>query len=163
MNFRLLLPVMLLLFVYNVSAQRMKYNFNSGWKVKVADETGAEAPAFNDAAWRSVTLPWAWNEDDAFKKDIVDHSTGIAWYRKHFKLPASSKEQKIFLEFEGIRQAGDFYLNGKHLGLHENGVTAFGFDITDAVKEGDNILAARIDNSWDYREKATGQKYQWED
>ena len=115
--------------------------------------------------WKRVTLPYAWNEDDAFKKDIADHSTGIAWYRKHFKLPASAKGQKVFLEFEGIRQAGDFYLNGKHIGLHENGVMAFGFDVTDLAKFGDeeNVIAARIDNDWNYREKATNTKYQWED
>jgi hypothetical protein len=49
--------------------------------------------------------------------------------------------------------------------MHENGVTAFGFDITDLVNFGnvDNIIAARIDNSWEYREKATNTKYQWED
>src|SRR5207248_2877806 len=88
----------------------------------------------------------------------------IAWYRKHFKLPASAKNQKVFLEFEGIRQAGDFYLNGKHIGISENGVTPFGFDITDAINfNGDNMLAVRIDNSWDYQERATKTKFQWED
>ena len=46
------------------------------------------------------------NEDDAFAKDIVDHSTGIAWYRKHFTLPAAAQGRKVFLEFEGARQAG---------------------------------------------------------
>ncbi|HJY23802.1 MAG TPA: hypothetical protein VJ279_12995, partial [Hanamia sp.] len=87
------------------------------------------------------------------------------WYRKHFKIPASAKGQKIFLEFEGIRQAGEFYLNGKSLGIHENGVMAFGFDITDVAKLGDeeNVIAVRTDNSWDYREKATNTKFQWED
>ncbi|TDH29080.1 glycoside hydrolase family 2 protein [Segetibacter sp. 3557_3] len=146
-------------------AQRVKYNFNPGWKVFVGDAKGLEQPGADDASWKKVTLPWAWNEDEAFRKDIVDLSTGIAWYRKCFKLPASAKGQKIFLEFEGIRQAGDFYLNGKHIGLHENGVTAFGFDVTDVVKHGadENIIAVRIDNSWDYREKATNTKYQWED
>src|SRR5688572_16711186 len=143
---------------------RTKYNFNSNWLVFVGDEKDGATPGFNDKAWKKVTLPYAWNEDDAFKKDIVDLSTGIAWYRKHFKLPASAKGQKIFLEFEGIRQAGDFYLNGQHIGLHENGVTSFGFDVTDIVKFGeDNVLAARIDNSWEYREKSTNTKYQWED
>ena len=144
--------------------QRTKYNFNSNWKVFVGDATGAEAAPFDDAAWRAVTLPYAWNEDDAFRKDIRDHSTGIAWYRKKFKVPMSARGQKVFLEFEGIRQAGDFYFNGKHIGIHENGVTAFGFDVTELVKPGEeNVVAARIDNSWDYKEKATGQKYQWED
>lgn len=145
-------------------AQRSKYNFNSGWKVFVGDAKGAEDAAFDDASWKSVTLPYAWNEDEAFRKDIRDLSTGIAWYRKKFKLPSSAKGQKVFLEFEGIRQAGDFYFNGKHIGIHENGVTAFGFDVTDLAKPGEeNIVAARIDNSWDYRERATNQKYQWED
>lgn len=148
-----------------VSAQRAKYNFNPGWKVYVGDAAGADQPGFDDAGWRGVTLPYAWNEDDAFKKDIAELSTGIAWYRKHFKLPASAKGQKIFLEFEGIRQAGEFFLNGHSIGMSENGVMAFGFDISGFVHTGDtdNVIAARIDNSWDYREKASNSKYQWED
>jgi beta-galactosidase len=145
-------------------SQRSTFNFNSGWKVFVGDTSDAAAGHFNDASWKTVTLPYAWNEDEAFCKDIRDLSTGIAWYRKKFRLPETAKGQKVFIEFEGIRQAGDFYVNGKHIGLHENGVTAFGFDITELVNyQSDNIIAARIDNSWEYKEKATGQKYQWED
>ncbi|MGE5520863.1 MAG: glycoside hydrolase family 2 protein [Candidatus Dadabacteria bacterium] len=151
--------------VFAQASVRMKYNFNPGWKVFVGDLSGAENSSYDDAVWKQVTLPYAWNEDDAFKKDIAELSTGIAWYRKHFKLPASAKGKKVFLEFEGIRQAGDFYLNGKHIGLHENGIMAFGFDITNYIKFGDidNVLAARIDNSWDYKEKVTDTKFQWED
>jgi beta-galactosidase len=148
-----------------VHAQRDKYNFNSDWRVFVGDTVAASVAGFNDAMWKRVTLPYAWNEDDAFKKDIAELTTGIAWYRKHFKLPAADKGKKIFIEFEGIRQAGDFYVNGRHIGVHENGVMAFGFDITDLVNFGDqeNIIAARIDNDWNYREKSTNTKFQWED
>ncbi len=148
-----------------VIAQRQIYNFNAAWKLFVGDDKSASQSNFNDSSWKKVTLPYAWNEDDAFKKDIVDLRTGIAWYRKSFKLPAGSEGKKVFIEFEGIRQAGDFYVNGKHIGMHENGVTAFGFDITDAVLSGDqpNVIAARIDNDWNYKEKATDTKFQWED
>jgi beta-galactosidase len=151
--------------IQRLNAQRVKYNFNPGWKLLVGDPADAYKPDYNDASWKNITLPRAWNEDDAFKKDIVDLSTGISWYRKHFKLPAASKGQKVFVEFEGIRQAVDFYVNGKHVGIHENGVTAFGFDITGLVNFGgvDNVIAARIDNDWNYKEKATDTKYQWED
>jgi len=144
---------------------RAKYNFNSGWKVFTGDAKEASMPRFDDAQWKKVTLPYAWNEDDAFKKDIADLSTGIAWYRKHFKLPAAAKGQKVFLEFEGIRQAGEFYLNGKLIGISENGAMAFGFDVSDVAKFGneENVLAARIDNDWNYKEKATSTKFQWED
>src|SRR5262249_44669481 len=135
------------------------------WKLFAGDPSGAEQAGFDDSNWKDVTLPRAWNEDDAFRKDIKDLSTGVAWYRKHFRLPQSATGQKVFLEFEGIRHAGEFYLNGKHIGRNENGVMAFGFDITDALKPApeDNVLAARIDNSWDYKEKATGSTYQWND
>lgn len=153
------------LFCSQLSAQRVTYNFNSSWKVYKGEIPAASAVDYDDANWKQVTLPWAWNEDEAFQKDIAELSTGIAWYRKHFKIPAVHKGLKVFIEFEGIRQAGDFYVNGKHIGLHENGVMAFGFDITDLVHFGDeeNVIAARIDNDWNYKEKATDTKFQWED
>ena len=144
---------------------RTKYSFNAGWRVNVGDVSGAEAAAFNDAGWKPVTTPHAWNEDAAFRVSIAQLPTGIAWYRKRFRLPAGSAGKKVFLEFEGIRHGGEFYLNGEHIGRHENGVMAFGFDITDKVKPApqENVVAAKIDNSWSYREKATNSPYQWSD
>ncbi len=55
-------------------------------------------------------------------------------------------------------------MNGKSVGIHENGVMAFGFDITDYIDYGKvNVISARIDNSWKYKERATGSGYQWND
>lgn len=144
---------------------RAKYNFNSDWLVKVEDSSGAEAAAFADTDWKKVTLPYAWNEDSAFKADIADLPTGIAWYRKHFTLPPDAAGKKLFLEFEGIRQGGEFYLNGEWIGRSDNGVMAFGFDITDKVKPVPtaNVLAARINNSWSYRGKDPDSGFQWND
>ncbi len=145
----------------NVSAARSVFDFNPGWKLFVGDAPKAASTTFDDSAWKSVTLPHAWNEDEAFMKDITELSTGIAWYRKHFTLPASAKNGKIFLEFEGVRQGAEIFVNGQSVGLHENGVMAFGLDITDVAIAGDNLIAVRTDNAWDYREKSTGQRYQW--
>ncbi|MET0647108.1 MAG: DUF4982 domain-containing protein [Pyrinomonadaceae bacterium] len=147
------------------ASRRAKYNFNPGWKLLVGDPAGAEAAGFDDSAWKDVTLPRAWNEDDAFRKDIKDLSTGVVWYRKRFRLPSGSAGMKVFLEFEGIKQAGEFYLNGKHIGRHENGITAFGFDVTDALRPApeENVLAVRVDNAWEYKERATGSGFQWND
>ena len=152
-----------ILFFAVFAEARTTYNFNSDWKFFIGDEKGAENPSFDDKSWKSITLPRAWNEDEAFQKDIKDLSTGIVWYRKTFKIPENAKGKKIFLEFEGIRFAGEFYLNGKAIGGSENGVMAFGFDVSDLVKDGENVIAARIDNAWNYKEKATGSGYQWND
>src|SRR5581483_466546 len=124
------------------NSARPKYNFNSGWLVKAGDEAGAESITYADTDWKKVTLPYAWNEDSALKVHIHDLPTGIAWYRKHCKLPADAAGKKVFLEFEGIRQKGEFYLNGESIGRSENGVMAFGFDVTDKIKSapGENVL-----------------------
>ncbi len=148
-----------------VASARANYNFNSGWKLFVGDPAGAASPGFDDSAWRSITLPHAWNEDVAFKVSIAEHPTGIAWYRKRFKLPPEAAGEKVFLEFEGLRQAGEFYLNGKHIGRHENGIMAVGFDVTGFVLPApqENVIAVQTDNDWNYREKSTNQRYQWSD
>lgn len=147
------------------AVERATFNFNPGWRLHVGDPTNAALPEFDDATWKSVTLPRAWNEDDAFRVAIDKHTTGIAWYRKHFKLPADAAGKKVFLEFEGVRQGGEFYVNGQHIGRHENGAMAVGFDVTEFVKPApaENIVAVRTDNDWNYREKATNQRYQWSD
>lgn len=162
-KFLAVLSLSLFVLVAAANSPRIKYNFNPGWKLYVGDPAGAEAPGFNDGSWKAVTLPHAWNEDAAFKVSIEKHPTGIVWYRKKFKIPSSDKGKKVFLEVEGVRQAGEFFLNGKSIGLHENGAMAFGFDVSDLIKAGENVIAVRIDNSWEYREKATNTKFQWSD
>nr|WP_321376547.1 sugar-binding domain-containing protein [uncultured Bacteroides sp.] len=143
--------------------ERAKYNFNPGWLLFIGDASEASQQKYDDSSWKKVTLPHAFNEDDAFKVAIDNHTTGIVWYRKHFKLSSSDKGKKVFLEFEGVRQAGEFYVNGKAIGIHENGVMACGFDISDLVNFGkkENVIAVRIDNSWDYKEKKSGTTFQW--
>jgi beta-galactosidase len=93
------------------TSPRATFNFNPGWNLFVGDPATAATPEFDDATWKPVTLPHAWNEDAAFKVSIAQHPTGIAWYRKQFQLPPDSAGKKVFLEFEGLRQGGEFYLN----------------------------------------------------
>lgn len=144
------------------SEVRMKYNFNSEWLLYVGDVTEACHAQYNDSDWKKVTLPRPFNEDEAFKLSIEKLSDTVVWYRKHFRLPANCKGKKVFVEFEGVRQAADFYINGHSVGMHENGVMAVGFDLTPYVKVGqDNVIAVRIDNDWSYKERATGTVYQW--
>ena len=158
---RLLVLVLLLAFCRFAESQRTRYNFNPGWLLKVGDDSAAAQPRFDDSGWKRVTLPHAWNEDFAYKVAIYNLPTGIAWYRKHFIVPSTPKEGRVFIEFQGARLAAQVYLNGHFLGLSENGVMAFGFDLTPYLVAGENVLAVRTDNDWDYREKATNSLIQW--
>ena len=145
------------------------YNFNDGWKFIRADVTDAETVAFDDSKWSDISAPHTYNDVDSYTA-IISHSggdrhawTGITWYRKHFKLPAGAKDGKVFLEFEGLKQAGRFWVNGKLVGRFENGITACGLDLTGFVNfgEADNVIAVKVDNSNDYQEEATGVGYEW--
>ncbi len=149
---------------------RAVYNFNPGWKFAFGDTAEANQPAFDDSAWAAVSLPHTWNETDTYRAyishgggDQGEKMFGIGWYRKHFKLPAGADGQKVFLQFDGLRQAARFFLNGQPVGKHENGVTPVGLDITKFVKFGgqDNVLAVKVDNSPNYREEGTDTPFQW--
>jgi beta-galactosidase len=151
------------------ASPRATFNFNPGWKFIREDVTNAEQVAFDDSKWADVSAPHTYNDVDSYT-DIISHSggdrhawTGITWYRKHFKLPADAKGEKVILEFEGLKQAGRFWVNGKLVGRFENGVTACGLDLTDFVNFGDaeNVIAVKVDNSNDYVEEATGAGYEW--
>ena len=162
-RFYLLTFLLITLFtVDGYTAERKKYNFNSEWRLQVGDFPQAKKPDFRDSDWKQVTLPRAFNEDEAFRLSIEQHTDTVVWYRKHFRVK-ELRGKKVFVEFEGVRQGGEFFLNGHYLGLHENGVMAVGFDLTPYMKEGDNVLAVRTDNNWFYREKRTNSKFQWSD
>ena len=156
--------VMMVLLAICGSTNAKKLNFNAGWRLQVGDVKGALEPECDDRDWQAVTLPYAFNGSEAFKKDIIDLTDTIAWYRKKFSMEAHElKDKKVLIEFEGVRQGADFYLNGHHLGFSENGVMACGFDLTPYVKAGENVLAVRCDNSWTYRSRQHDSRYQWND
>ena len=156
--------LMAILSAINIQAsERKKYNFNSEWKLRIGDFPKAKDTKFDDSKWKQVTLPHAFNEDEAFKLSIEQLTDTVVWYRKSFQIPELKSNQKVFVEFEGVRQRGDFYLNGHYLGRHENGVMAVGFDLTPHIKEGENVIAVRTDNDWMYREEGTNSKFQWND
>ena len=149
------------------AVERAKLNFNADWRLCVGDYPEAVKASFDDTQWQKVTLPYAFNGDEAFRKDIVDLTDTICWYRKTFTLLPSlggvGGGSKFFIEFEGVRQGADVYLNGHHVGFSENGVMACGFDLTPYIKAGENVLAVRCDNSWTYRSRKHDSRYQWND
>ena len=151
------------------ASPRATYNFNPGWKFVFGDQTNADQPGFDDSTWANVSLPHTWNETDSYRAYISHgggdqtEKFGVGWYRKHFKLPTSADGQKVFIQFDGMRQAGWFFINGQPVGKYENGVTAVGLDITKFAKFGgrDNVLAVKVDNNPGYKEEATGTTFEW--
>ena len=136
------LVIIVLLFATQAWAGE-RFNFNANWKVQMGENPQASGMKCDDSQWQTVTLPWSFNQQEAYGKHIAALTDTVAWYRKHFTLPVELKKgKKFFIEFEGVRFGAHVFLNGKELGWGENGVMAFGFDLTPYIKkDGENILA----------------------
>jgi beta-galactosidase len=124
-------------------------NFNREWKFQLGDVAGADAAAFDDSKWDDANLPHSFSTP--YFAAGNSFYVGYGWYRKHFDVPKSWNGKRINLEFDGMFQVAEIFVNGRRLGEHKGGYTGFTFDITDAVKPGDNLVAVRVNNLWDPR------------
>ena len=127
---------------------RQIISFNREWKFELGDVPGAEAARFDDSRWDDENLPHSFSMP-YFAADRF--YTGYGWYRKHFDLPRAWSGRRINLEFDGAFQVAELFVDGKRVGEHKGGYTGFTFDITEAVKPGDNVVAVRVNNNWDPR------------
>jgi beta-galactosidase len=127
---------------------RQNLNINREWKFKPGDYPGAEASAFDDAAWAAINLPHSFSIPYFQYKDFY---VGYGWYRKHLDIKPEWASKRIFVEFEGAFQDAEVYMNGTRLGEHKGGFTGFSMDITPAIHPGDNVLAVRLNNNWNAR------------
>lgn len=142
-------------------------NFTTGHlcKARTCINNGAAATV-DESGWTAVTLPddalidtpiedmrtdWAGGVKE-FMGNMpgYDHANGskpreVLWYRKHFDLPVDITGRRVFLQFDGVMRNSTVYLNQYEVGRHASGYTSFRYDITDFVREKNNLLAVRAD------------------
>ena len=71
----------------------------------------------------------------------------VSGYRRHLQIPADWQGKQILLTFEGVAHDSTVFCNGKKVGEHHCGYTAFTVDLTDNVLYGqDNLLCVRLDS-----------------
>ncbi len=98
------------------------------------------------ADWEPVRLPHTWNALDG-QDGGGDYYQGKAWYRKAFRADLSWKE--VFLRFGAASKRAEVYCNGKLLGSHDGGFSAFTVELTPCLLPGENELLVLCDNSAD--------------
>ena len=109
---------------------------NSGWQFS-EDKT----------TWQTVNIPHTWNQDDAFD-DESGYRRGLGYYQKHVFFSAASKENIHYLKFNAVNQEAMVYINGKEVGNHKGGYTAFKFNISEFIKyDAYNLIEVSVDNS----------------
>jgi beta-galactosidase len=132
---------------------RIRDAFDFGWKFFRGDAPGADQPGFADAAWRSLDLPHDWSVEGPFEQNAISSGTGgyaptgIGWYRKRFRLPAGFNKRKVRIEFDGVYQNGEVWINGHYLGKRPFGYISYSHDLTPHLVPGENVVALKVDNS----------------
>jgi beta-galactosidase len=134
------------------SSARTRETFDFDWKFNKGDAPGAQEPGFADTAWRSLDVPHDWSIEGPYgQKETAQGSlpTGIGWYRKRFRLPESSRGKKAFIEFDGVFENSEVWINGQYLGKRPFGYIGFSYDMTPHVRFGasENVIAVKVDNS----------------
>ncbi len=123
--------------------------FNEHWLFSLSDDSTFVRPAFDDSQWRKLSLPHDWSVEAQLSPTLASCTGylpgGIAWYRKHFNI--ADKAARHYIYFEAIYNRSEVYLNGHLLGKRPNGYISFLYDMTPYLKEGDNVLAVRVDHS----------------
>ena len=119
-----------LLLLCSVTLQaRQRQCFDADWLFMLADSAGMQSPDYHDSHWRRLSLPHDWAIEGDFHVGNPSGASGGAlpggtgWYRKHFQVANLSPLVRPY------------------------GYSSFEYDITNCLREGDNVVAVRVDNS----------------
>jgi beta-galactosidase len=136
------------------AAPRTRSTFDFGWKFFKGDAPGAQQVSFPDSAWRDLDLPHDWSIEGPFgEKEPAGGQgaylpTGVGWYRKHFHVPESYRNKIVVIEFDGVYENSEVWINGQYLGKRPYGYIPFSYELTPHLNFGrDNVVAVKVDNS----------------
>jgi len=132
---------------------RSRDSFDFEWKFSRGDFPAAQCPDFMDDVWSDVDLPHDWSIEGPFGEQPGSATSGhlpmgIGWYRKRFQVPESYRAKKVVIEFDGVYQNSEVWINGHSLGKRPYGYISFCYDLTPHLNfGGDNLIAVKVDNS----------------
>ena len=152
---RLFCPLFILITTAVYGQGRTTVDFDKGWHFHLGDVKNGESAALADANWRLLDLPHDWSIEGKFSKDNPATPEGgalpggIGWYRKTFTVPADKKDKLMYIDFDGVYQKSDVWINGHHLGFRPNGYISFRYELTPYLNYGakKNVIAVKVDNS----------------
>ncbi|MFR9565821.1 MAG: sugar-binding domain-containing protein, partial [Rikenellaceae bacterium] len=135
---------------------REKQSLNGKWAVitdimKLGDRQkwGDPKPAVDNLTLKelyydggmTLDVPGDWNSQ---RLEFFYYEAPM-WYKKSFYFTPDDTKRN-FLHFAGVSSKAEVYLNGKLLGKHSGGFTPFQFEVSDVLREGENVVVVRVDN-----------------
>lgn len=148
-------------------------NLNGTWKFKYVAGTSYgpgssefQAKDYNDSGWDNIRVPLSWemanygkpvytnvgypfsnnppNANSGMSQYGVTDHNATGFYRRTINIPATWKDKRVFIHFDGVYSAAVVWVNGKYVGYSQSSNTDAEFDITGFVTTGDNQLSVRV-------------------
>lgn len=135
---------------------RVESNFDFDWRFTLGDVAGAQAPRFNDTAWRKLDVPHDWSIEGKYAEDNPNFAvtawlpTGIGWYRKRFAVTPEMLRKDVATLFDGVFMDSTTWINGVELGTEPYGYMSFQYDLSQYLHSGTNTMDPPVvsDRRW---------------
>lgn len=122
-----------------------KFNWNEAWLFTKDAALVQDNHAVNTENWEKVTLPHTWNGKDG-QDGGSDYYRGTCYYTKKLDKALCEDAEEVYIEFEGANSSVDVYVNGTLAVHHDGGYSTFRANITELLKEENEIIVA-VDNA----------------
>ena len=127
-------------------------NLNGPWEYQTDRGVTGEQRGFQDGApfTEVITVPFCRESElsGIGDKDFCE----CVWYRKTLTLPADWAGKRVLFHIGACDYYTKVWVNGLYIGDHIGGYVAFSFDITKALREGENTLTVGV---WDHLRNGT--------
>ena len=127
-------------------------NLNGVWKYAITKEEGAPAGYQGE-----IVVPFS-PETELSEVEKTVMPDEILWYKRTLTLPAGFNKGRVLLNFGAVDQLCEVFVNGSSVGEHIGGYTSFSFDITNALKKGENELIVKVKDESDTGFRSRGKQ-----
>ena len=103
----------------------------------------------------TMQIPSDWNTQD----ERLFFYEGTVWFKKSFQA-VPMEDYTTLLYFGAVNYDSRVWVNGKEAGHHIGGFTPFNYDISDLLKEGENVIIVKVDNKR-HAEDVPTQIFDW--
>lgn len=137
-------------------------NLNGKWNFAFDDNNEGESKKYymNFPVKNTINVPFTYETNLSGINDESIHYT--VWYNKKINIGENKLKEKIILHFEGSDYITKVWVNGNYIGVNEGGYSRFSFEIEKFIKEGENDITVKVQDSLSKEQPRGKQRYKKE-
>ncbi len=135
-------------------------NLNGIWEFGFDDNNCGEQEKWyeNFKGEMKIQVPFTYETELSGIQDETRHDN--IWYHRTVQVDGSKlKKNNFIIHFEGSDFVTKLWVNGQYAGSHRGGYARFSFDITKLVKDGENQLTVKVEDSFDIQQPRGKQRW----